>query len=73
MKNASFYVFGGHDSFYVFGGCRGRDRMVVVQSVPITTNIMSLNRVHDEEYSMQHYGTDCTTTIRSRPRQPPNT
>ena len=26
-----------------------------VQSVPITTNVVSLNRNHDEVYSMQHY------------------
>jgi hypothetical protein len=36
----------------------GRDRMVVdiqllVKSVPITTNVVSLNTVHGEVYSMQ--------------------
>ena len=39
-------------------GCR--DRMVVgftitVQSVPITTKVMSLNHVQGEVYSIQHY------------------
>ena len=38
----------------------GRGRMVVgfklpMQSVPITTNIVSSNRVHGEVYSIQHY------------------
>ena len=38
-----------------------RDHMVVefitsyMQSVPITTNIVSLNPVHGEVYSIQHY------------------
>ena len=41
-------------------GCHGRDRMVVgfqlpVQSVPITTKIVSSNPVNDEVYSIQHY------------------
>ena len=34
------------------GGHRGRDRM---ESVPITTNIVSLNSVQGEVYSIQHY------------------
>jgi hypothetical protein len=39
---------------------RGRDCMAVglqlpVQSVPITTKVVSLNPVHDEVYSIQHY------------------
>jgi hypothetical protein len=38
---------------------RGRDRMVVdllpVQSMPITTKVVSLNPVHGEVYSIQHY------------------
>ena len=38
----------------------GRDRMVVdlqlpVQSVLITTNVLSLNSTHGEVYSIQHY------------------
>ena len=38
----------------------GHDRMVVdlqlpVQSVPITTKVVSSNPVHGEVYSMQHY------------------
>jgi hypothetical protein len=42
------------------GGRRGRDRMVVdlqlpVQSVLITTNVLSLNSTHGEVYSIQHY------------------
>jgi hypothetical protein len=44
-------------------GCRGCDCMVVafittyatMQSVPITTNIVSSNPVHSEVYSIQHY------------------
>jgi hypothetical protein len=41
-------------------GHRGRDRMAVglqlpVQSVPITTKVVSLNPVHVEVYSIQHY------------------
>jgi hypothetical protein len=41
-------------------GCRGLDRMVVglqlpVQSLPITTKVVSLNPVHGEVYSIQHY------------------
>ena len=41
-------------------GSRGRDRMVVVfiqlpmQSVPITTKVVSSNPVHGEVYSIQH-------------------
>ena len=38
--------------FYIYGGRRGRDRM---QSVPITTKIVSSNPVHGEMYSIQHY------------------
>jgi hypothetical protein len=39
---------------------RGRDRIVVgfttpMQSVYITTKIVSLNPVHDKEYSIQYY------------------
>jgi hypothetical protein len=37
------------------GGRRGRDRMVPVQLVPITTKIVSSNRAHGEVYSIQHY------------------
>ena len=41
------------------GEGRGRDRMVVgfttVQSVPITTYVVSSNPVHGELYSIQHY------------------
>jgi hypothetical protein len=36
------------------GGRRGRDRMVPVQLVPITTKIVSSNRAHGEVYSIQH-------------------
>jgi hypothetical protein len=40
--------------------CRGRDCMVVgftttVQSVPITTKVVSSNPIHDKVYSIQHY------------------
>ena len=39
---------------------RGRDHMVIgltlpVQSVPITTKVVSLNPTHSEAYSIQHY------------------
>jgi hypothetical protein len=42
------------------GGRRGCDRMVVelqlsVQSMPITTNVVSSNPVHGEVYSVQHH------------------
>ena len=36
-------------------GRRGRDRMVHVQSVHIITKVVSLNPVHYEVYSIQHY------------------
>jgi hypothetical protein len=39
-------------------GCHGHDRMDLeppVQSVPITTKIVSSNPIHGEVYSMQHY------------------
>ena len=46
----------------LFRGCRGcdRDRMVFdlqlpVQSVSITTKVVSLNPVHGEVYSIQHH------------------
>ena len=40
--------------------CRGNDRMIVglqipVQSVPITTKVVSPNPVHGEVYSIQNY------------------
>ena len=38
----------------LYGGRCGRDRMVV-QSVPITTKVVSSNPVHGEVYSIQHY------------------
>ena len=44
--------------FYKFRGCHGLDRIVVdlpVLSVPITTNVVISNLVHDEVYSIQHY------------------
>ena len=42
----------------VLRGHHGRDRMVVgftVQSVPITTKVVSLNPVHGEVYLIQRY------------------
>jgi hypothetical protein len=33
----------------------GRDRMVVAQSVPITTKVVSSNPAHGKVYSIQHY------------------
>ena len=45
--------------FNMFKGCRGRDQLdlhvhLAMQSVPITTNVMSSNSAHDEVYSIQH-------------------
>jgi hypothetical protein len=43
--------------YFIFsGGRRGRDRMVVVpvQSVPITTKVVSSNPAHGGVYSIQH-------------------
>ena len=46
---------------FIYKGCRGRDCIVVgfaitcVQSMPITTKIVSLNPAHGEVYSIQHY------------------
>ena len=34
---------------------RGRHGQLPIQSVPITTNIESLNPTHGEMYSLQHY------------------
>jgi hypothetical protein len=36
-------------------GCRGHNRIVVAQSVPITTTVVSSNPVHSEVYSIQNY------------------
>jgi hypothetical protein len=49
-----------HILVFTFQGHRGRDRIVVVfiilvQSVPITTKVVSSNPVHGEVYSIQHY------------------
>ena len=53
-KNITFFLL------ISSGSRRGRDRMVVglittMQSVPITTKVMSSNLVDKEVYSMQHY------------------
>jgi hypothetical protein len=46
---------------FCIGGRRGRDRLVVgfattyMQSVPITTKVVSSNPVHGEVYSIQYY------------------
>jgi hypothetical protein len=40
---------------FVCKGRRGCDRMVVVQSVPITTKVVSSNPVNDGMYSIQSY------------------
>jgi len=49
-------------SYIISWGRHGHDRMVVeftttvpVHSVPITTKVVSLNLVHCEMYSIQHY------------------
>ena len=39
------------------GGCRGR-----MQSVPITTKVVSSNPVHGEVYSIQHYVINLSAT-----------
>ena len=48
-----------HALSFVFRGRLRRDRMVVLQlpmqSVPITTNVVSSNLAHDQVYSIQHY------------------
>ena len=36
------------------GGRHGRDRMVVVQSVPITSKVVSSVPAHGEVYTIQH-------------------
>ena len=45
---------------HVVRGCRGHDRTVVgftatMQTVPITTKLVSSNLAHGEVYSIQHY------------------
>ena len=53
-------------------GLCGRDRMVVifyqlqllVQSVPITTNVVSSNPIYCEVYSIQHYVTKFVSDLR---------
>ena len=51
------------------GDRRGRDRMVLdlqlpVQSVSITTKVVSSNPVHGDVYSMQHYVIMCISDLR---------
>jgi hypothetical protein len=50
-------------------GRRGSDRMVVgfttyMQSVPITTKVVSSNHAHREDYSIQHYVIKCVSDLR---------
>ena len=58
---ASDYPYGVFKLFFHQRGRRGRDRMVVglttiyVQSVPITTTVVSSNPVNSEVYLIQHY------------------
>jgi hypothetical protein len=40
------------------------DLQLPVQSVPITTKIVSLHPIHDEEYSIQHYVIKFVSNIR---------
>jgi hypothetical protein len=59
-KNRSIFLQIYTSNYIDLGDCCGRDHMVVgldlpVQSVPITTQVVSLNPVHGEVYSMQHY------------------
>jgi hypothetical protein len=47
-----------YNMYVIFRGRYGRDPMVVefrVQSEPIMTKVVSLNPVHGEMYSIQHY------------------
>ena len=46
-------------AFYRDRRGRGRDRMVV----GFSTNVVSLNPVYDEVYSMQHYVTNCVCDL----------
>ena len=52
-------TFSGSEIIFFYKGRRGRDHMVVgsttipVQSVPITTNVLSSNPAHDEVYTIQ--------------------
>ena len=47
-------------SLHACRGCHGSDRMIVgfttmyMQSVPVTTKVVSLNATHGEVYSIQH-------------------
>jgi hypothetical protein len=59
MKLYIIYV-----NLFTFNGRRGRDHMVVwlklyVQSVPITTKVVSSNPDHGEVYSIQRYEKAC--------------
>ena len=59
-KNRSIFLQIYTSNYIDLGDCCGRDHMVdgldlPVQSVPITTQVVSLNPVHGEVYSMQHY------------------
>jgi hypothetical protein len=49
---------------FVCGGCRGCDRMVVVQSVSITTKVVSSNPVNDGVYSIQLYVINLISDLR---------
>ena len=42
-------------TYHKYMGRRGRDRLVVVQSVPITSKIVSSEPVHGKVYTIQHY------------------
>ena len=44
------------------GDCHG-DRIVPVQSVPITTKIVSSNPAHGEVYSIQDYVIKCVSNL----------
>ena len=52
----------------------GLDLQLSVQSVPITTKVVSLNPVHGEVYSIQHYvisfSVTCDRTVRFSPGTP---
>ena len=39
------------------------DLQLPVQSLPITTKVVSLNPAHDEVYSIQHYVIECVSDL----------
>jgi hypothetical protein len=56
--------FTNKNSTFRLWGCRGCDHMVVVQSVPITTKVVSSNPVNDGVYSIQLYVINVISDLR---------